>query len=189
MSSVFLVVWALYTGRQTCTKLPQANAEWQVASAEVFCLELLTRVITHGYFRQQVWRSHIHSKYENIRLRKSAYKNELSSTTTQSASAAYGTMRISSIALARSFSSSLFFINFAFPTKKTAQMWNSGVLSLSWFTLGNHLLVVTCWSATDETGGADEAIAVLLTIGESPAKNPPSQCANTDLRLESKTPD
>ena len=68
-------------------------------------------------------------------------------------------------------------------------MWNSGVLSLSWFTLGNHLLVVTCWSATDETGGADEAIAVLLTIGESPAKNPPSQCANTDLRLESETPD
>ena len=79
-------------------------------------------------------------------------------------------------------------INFSFPKKNVAQMWNSGVLSLSWFTLGNHLLVVTCWSATDETGGADEAIAVLLTIGESPAKNPPSQCANTDLRLESKTP-
>ena len=67
-------------------------------------------------------------------------------------------------------------------------MWNSGVLSLSWFTVGNHLLVVTCWSAAEETGGANKAIAVLLTVGEGPAENPPSQCANTDLRLESKTP-
>ena len=50
MSSVFFVLWPLYTGRQTYAKLTQAYAAWKVAYAVVFCLELLTRVVTQGFF-------------------------------------------------------------------------------------------------------------------------------------------
>ena len=50
LSSVFFVLWPLYTGRQTYAKLTQAYAAWKVAYAVVFCLELLTRVVTQGFF-------------------------------------------------------------------------------------------------------------------------------------------
>ena len=46
----FFVLWPLYTGRQTYAKLTQAYAVWKVAYAVVFCLELLTRVVTQGFF-------------------------------------------------------------------------------------------------------------------------------------------
>ena len=46
----FFVLWPLYTGRQTYAKLTQAYAAWKVAYAVVFCLELLTRVVTQGFF-------------------------------------------------------------------------------------------------------------------------------------------
>ena len=57
----FLVVWALYTIRQrhAYAKLTRAYAEWKVAYAEVFCLELLTRVVTQGLFCQHIWRSQL----------------------------------------------------------------------------------------------------------------------------------
>ena len=59
----FLVVWALYTIRHAYAKLTRAYAEWKVAYAEVFCLELLTRVVTQGLFCQQIWRSQFWSNF------------------------------------------------------------------------------------------------------------------------------
>ena len=59
----FLVVWALYTIRHAYAKLTQAYAEWQVAYAVVFCLGLLTRVVTRGLFCQQIWRSQLWNNF------------------------------------------------------------------------------------------------------------------------------
>ena len=59
----FLVVWALYTGRHTYAKLTRAYAEWKVAYAEVFCLGLLTRLLTRELFWQQIWRSQLWSNF------------------------------------------------------------------------------------------------------------------------------
>ena len=59
----FLVVWALYTIRHAYAKLTQAYAEWKVAYAVVFCLGLLTRVVTRELFCQQIWRSQLWSNF------------------------------------------------------------------------------------------------------------------------------
>ena len=60
---LFLVVWALYTLRHAYAKLTRASAERKVACAVVFCLGLLTRVVTRGLFCQQIWRSQLWSNF------------------------------------------------------------------------------------------------------------------------------
>ena len=133
----FLVVWALYTIRHAYAKLTRAYAEWKVAYAEVFCLELLTRVATQGLFCQQIWRSQFWSNfgycpatwpfpkliylkisYEKIRLRKFAYAMIYHPRIHKVLAPLTQPWEFSGIALTRSFYSSLFFIALLFQKKR-----------------------------------------------------------------------